>query len=376
MRKGKWYLLLGAVGVLAWAVTSVAQEFPVLWEDHFEDEDPPAQKNVGWLYYGESDGLVGQVVEQRVIEGNGVLYIKSGNYQIVGVGLVETNGVPEVDPNDLAKTHRLLVANNYSSPNQLTTFRVNFKKITSSIFVAAARMVQTDTSEKVPDADPTQSPAYVIMVSPLQKTVALAKYEGPMAALQPESWTYLGQAQYTFELDVFYWFKFLLKDADFKLKIWEGDLADEPAAWLIEAQDPQPRVTGTFNMFAIFGQPPGGDEILLDDIVVRSTTPVGVAHQSPGLPEAFALAQNYPNPFNLSTEIVFSVARAGAVRLSIYDASGRCVRTLVDGPLASGTYRLRFDGCDGQGRPLPTGVYVYKLSQGAQQVQKKMMLLK
>ncbi|MDZ7372904.1 MAG: T9SS type A sorting domain-containing protein [candidate division KSB1 bacterium] len=376
MRKNKWFVLLGALLVGVWTASSLAQELPILWEDHFEDDDPPAFKNVGWLYYGESDGLVGQIIEQRSIEGNGVLYIKSGNYQIVGVGLVETNGVPEVDPNDLNKTHRLLVANNYSSPNQVTTFRVNFRKITSSVFVAAARMVQTDTSEKVPDADPTQSPAYVVFVSPLQKAVALAKYEGPMAALQPESWTYFGQAQFNFELGVFYWFKFLLKDADFKVKIWEGELTDEPENWLIEAQDPAPRVSGTFNMFALFGQPPGGDEILLDDIVVRSAVPTGVETERPGVPAEFALEQNYPNPFNPRTAIVFALPKEDHVRLTVHDATGRLVRALVDQSLPAGQHRVWFDGHDANGKPVASGVYLYTLEAGGIKLQRKMTLVR
>jgi len=375
MKRWKWLPFLVVLVAVAWVGASVAQELPVLWEDHFEDDDPPAHKNVGWLYYGEEDGLKDQVIQQQQVEGSGVLYIKSGNYSVVGVGLVETNGVPEVDPDDPAKTHRLLVANNYSSPNQLTTFRVNFKSIQSSIFVAAARMVQTDTSETIPDADPTESPAYVVFVSPLEGKVRLAKYEGEMAALRPDTWAYFGEADFSFDMDVWYWFKFLLNEGDFKVKIWEGEPSDEPAEWLLEVQDPEPRVTGKFNMFALFGQPPGGDEMMLDDIVVRSPA-TGVAEESGQVPAKFDLAQNYPNPFNPTTEIVYSLPEAGNVTLAVYNSQGQLVRTLVNGRVTTGSHTVTFDGRDDQGRALASGVYIYRLTAGDKVLQKKMMLLK
>lgn len=375
----KWRLvpLLAVLTVVVWMGNAFAQD--TLWVDRFEDDDPPAHKNVGWLYYGPEDGLMDQVVEQQNLEGNGVLYIKAGNYQVIGVGLIETNGTPEVDPEDEAKTHQLLVANNYSSPNQMTTFRVNFKTIVSenSFFGASARMVQTDTSESIPDADPTESPAYVVFISPSAGVVRLAKYPAVQyAGLDPTTWAYLGEAPYAFDLDVFYWVKFYLKDAEFKVKVWEGDPEDEPADWLIEATDSEPRVTGKFNMFSLMGNPPGGDEFYLDDIVLVSTGPTAVETDPTLTPESFELAQNYPNPFNPTTEVSYSVPKNGHVLLEVYNTLGQKVRTLVNADVAAGSHRVTFNGRDDLGRSLSSGVYVYRLSAGDQVTQKKMMLTK
>ncbi len=378
MKKWKWAPVVAVLIVLATAAFAVAQELPILWEDHFNDDDPAARKNVGWLYYGPEDGLKDQIIQQMVLEsGDSVLYIKSGDYSVVGVGLVETNGVPEIDTTDDAKTHKLLVANNYSSPNQCTTFRVDFKNITSSFFVANARMVQTDTSETIPDADPTQSPAYVVMISPGEGKVRLAKYPAvEYAALQPDQWNYFGEADFAFELDVFYWVKFYLNEGDFKVKIWEGDPEDEPEEWLIEATDPEPRVEGKFNMFALFGSPPGGDEVYIDDVVVRSTTPTAVENEPRQVPVSFNLAQNYPNPFNPSTEIVYSVPKSGHVNLAVYNVAGQKVRTLINARVSAGSHRVTFDGRDDSGRELSTGVYIYRLEAEGKVLQKKMTLMK
>ncbi len=68
-----------------------------------------------------------------------------------------------------------------------------------------------------------------------------------------------------------------------------------------------------------------------------------------------------PNPFGSRTSIAFEVPRAGRISLSIYDASGRLVRTLEDGIISAGNHAAEWDGADGQGRALPSGVYFCRL---------------
>jgi len=89
-----------------------------------------------------------------------------------------------------------------------------------------------------------------------------------------------------------------------------------------------------------------------------------------------ALAQNRPNPFNPRTEISFELARGGPATLRVYDASGRLVRTLVEGPLAAGRHRAAWDGLDALGRKATSGVYFYRLSAPGFDSARKMLLLK
>ena len=94
------------------------------------------------------------------------------------------------------------------------------------------------------------------------------------------------------------------------------------------------------------------------------------------LPVKFALHQNYPNPFNPDTKIKFSLPRSGDVTLEIFDITGRKVMTLINKKLPSGPHSVIWNGRDGAGRELSTGIYLYRLSTGKYSDTKKMLLLK
>jgi flagellar hook assembly protein FlgD len=78
------------------------------------------------------------------------------------------------------------------------------------------------------------------------------------------------------------------------------------------------------------------------------------------LPEKFHLIQNYPNPFNNLTIIPFAVAKSGHVRIVIYNTIGKRVRTLIDQTFLPGRYRFSWDGTDGFGNQVASGVYICK----------------
>jgi photosystem II stability/assembly factor-like uncharacterized protein len=88
------------------------------------------------------------------------------------------------------------------------------------------------------------------------------------------------------------------------------------------------------------------------------------------------LYQNTPNPFNTMTEISFGLAREGNVSFSIFDASGRMVRRLMNNRLKPGNYNLRWDGKDDMKKNLAQGVYFYRIKTEDYTATKKMTLLK
>ena len=94
------------------------------------------------------------------------------------------------------------------------------------------------------------------------------------------------------------------------------------------------------------------------------------------LPEKFALHQNCPNPFNPDTKIKFNLPRSSNVTLEIFDITGRKVTTLINKKLPSGPHSVIWNGRDGAGRELSTGIYLYRLSTGKYSDTKKMLLLK
>jgi hypothetical protein len=86
----------------------------------------------------------------------------------------------------------------------------------------------------------------------------------------------------------------------------------------------------------------------------------------------FHLGPNAPNPFAPATVIPFELAAAGHVTLRIYDVAGRCVVTLIGGPLAAGPHAVRWDGRMTGGASAPAGVYFYRLVAGGQVETRKM----
>jgi photosystem II stability/assembly factor-like uncharacterized protein len=95
-----------------------------------------------------------------------------------------------------------------------------------------------------------------------------------------------------------------------------------------------------------------------------------------GVPTPLVLGQNFPNPFNPKTSIAFTVDRSGPVKLRVFDARGRLVRTLVDEPRPAGAHTIEWDGRDDGGRQAAAGVYLYRLDAGSQVLQRKMTLVK
>lgn len=102
-------------------------------------------------------------------------------------------------------------------------------------------------------------------------------------------------------------------------------------------------------------------------------TPVDELFQSP---EEFSLRQNYPNPFNPTTTIDYQVPSHGLVRLAIYTTAGQLVRVLVNDEQPAGMHRIQWDGTNASGQRVASGVYLYRISAGAQVAQRKLILMK
>ncbi|MCK9407921.1 MAG: right-handed parallel beta-helix repeat-containing protein [Bacteroidetes bacterium] len=99
------------------------------------------------------------------------------------------------------------------------------------------------------------------------------------------------------------------------------------------------------------------------------------------LPTVFALEQNYPNPFNPTTTVNYQLPEAGNVNITIYNVLGQRVRTMMNGVQSPGYYSLQWNGTDDSGKPLSSGMYLYRMEAvtGAKQKFvniKKMLLIK
>lgn len=85
----------------------------------------------------------------------------------------------------------------------------------------------------------------------------------------------------------------------------------------------------------------------------------------------YSLSQNYPNPFNPNTTINYSIAKAGFVKLSIYDITGSRIETITNEYQSAGNYSVHFNGNN-----FASGIYLYRLESGNYSAAKKFILMK
>ena len=110
------------------------------------------------------------------------------------------------------------------------------------------------------------------------------------------------------------------------------------------------------------------------------STPAAPAQEAePAQPTA--LLSNYPNPFNPETWIPYQLAEPAEVKVSIYSADGKLVRTLELGQVPAGVYSEKdraayWDGQNEQGEPVASGVYFYTLKAGEFSATRKMVIRK
>jgi hypothetical protein len=101
-------------------------------------------------------------------------------------------------------------------------------------------------------------------------------------------------------------------------------------------------------------------------------SPLSGVENPDAVPQVFALHQNYPNPFNPTTNVQFTVARAGVATVKVYNLIGQEVATLFQGMAEPGRrYNVAFDASN-----LANGIYMYKLAAQDQASVRKMILLK
>ena len=94
------------------------------------------------------------------------------------------------------------------------------------------------------------------------------------------------------------------------------------------------------------------------------------------LPSTTFLHANYPNPFNGSTRIPYSLSEPGPVSLTIYNSLGQPVRTIANQAQSAGFHQASWDGRDDGGRPLASGVYLYRLVSPHMAIAQRLTLLR
>ncbi len=119
---------------------------------------------------------------------------------------------------------------------------------------------------------------------------------------------------------------------------------------------------------------------LLDDVLsAAGYSLTGVEHDTAFTAQADGgrLLDPQPNPFNPRSHLRYELLRQGRATMTIHDARGRLIRTLLDEPMAEGPGFVIWNGRDEAGLSAPSGVYFARLAlDGAPMGRKKLTLLR
>ena len=93
-------------------------------------------------------------------------------------------------------------------------------------------------------------------------------------------------------------------------------------------------------------------------------------------PDQYVIYPNFPNPFNSSTIIPVQLARPVKISVSVFDLSGKRIKTLFQGYRQAGIHTFVWDGTDNRGVSVPSGVYVFDLLTNNLHFTRKMLLVR
>ncbi|HLT45963.1 MAG TPA: T9SS type A sorting domain-containing protein, partial [Rubricoccaceae bacterium] len=165
----------------------------------------------------------------------------------------------------------------------------------------------------------------------------------------------------------------LLYIAHYDRGVWVYDIAVDPV---------NPELVGyyetgvsNFGIWTVNPHLPSGKIVASDGsngLLVLEIDTMPIANEpAPEVPAGVTLAPATPNPFGNATTLRFSLDAAAEARLAVYDARGREVAVLVDGPLAAGTHEATLRAAD-----LPSGVYLVRLDAAGRTLTQRVTLLR
>lgn len=146
---------------------------------------------------------------------------------------------------------------------------------------------------------------------------------------------------------------------------------------------PRPAAAGTVQQFTVYGLFPGlryffalktADERLnwskISNVIAfaGSTTAVGPRG------DHLAFSSPVPNPAQSATAFAYDLPTPSSMEVTVFDVQGRIVRFLTSGERPSGAGILRWDLRDGEGRSVPTGVYLARARIGETVITRRVLV--
>ena len=103
--------------------------------------------------------------------------------------------------------------------------------------------------------------------------------------------------------------------------------------------------------------------------------PPGTTDAPSEIPKVLMLSPVEPNPARDGANLRFGLPQGGRVVVSIYDAQGRRVRTVVDAWLPAGYGETRWDGRDAAGESVGSGMYFARIELAGKQISRRFVRL-
>ncbi len=117
--------------------------------------------------------------------------------------------------------------------------------------------------------------------------------------------------------------------------------------------------------------------LIIDDFAVTAYSQVSIDQDLAALPTGLALSPAYPNPFNPSTRIDFQVTgNMQRLQLQIFNIQGELVNTPLHSYIYPGNHSVVWDGRNQRGESVTSGVYLVRLTDGAETLMQRVTLLK
>ncbi|MBN1154185.1 DNRLRE domain-containing protein [candidate division KSB1 bacterium] len=133
----------------------------------------------------------------------------------------------------------------------------------------------------------------------------------------------------------------------------------------------------TFSGTKVFASSENEDVSIRPRIELTYSVPVLSDPMNSDLPENFTLYQNYPNPFNSTCIISFDLPVTNRVTMEIYNVYGQRVKSILDARLLmAGHHKFSWNGTDGSGLTVSSGVYLCNLVSSSYNGSKKMVFLR
>ncbi len=126
------------------------------------------------------------------------------------------------------------------------------------------------------------------------------------------------------------------------------------------------------------GSPSGGNGAIADAAWVQGVilNPTSVDGDDDIWDNTGPRLANAPNPFGRATSIALTLPRAADVLVTIHDVAGRVVRQLVHEQMTEGIHTFQWDGRNGAGRSVATGIYFCRVTSEHGGATRKMVLLR